>query len=309
MFPGYMGLTVAMLVWTVPESPRWLIAKYGREAGRPALEKVRDGDVTDELKYIEKCLRYERQAGEVSWADLFTKPGLRYRLFVASYLPAAQQFTGVNAFLIFQDEIFKAAGIHTADNLWLASFFLQLSAIPGVLLGIYLIDSPYGGRRMQLLAASFLMGPLLILGALCNYFDWSGQLQVACVFVFFFGFQMGWGPVPWFYPGELFKTSERERALSISTASNFTFNLLIGFAFPVMQKQLGPGTTQLIFGLLNITNMIFVSICVKETKGVALDDIPFLFDGIPAGDMAQAFSESELTRGAEDDPSAPVPDR
>jgi len=34
----------------------------------------------------------------------------------------------------------------------------------------------------------------------------------------------------------------------------------------------------LFFGVLNVTNVIFVLACMKETKGKALEEIPALFD-------------------------------
>lgn len=48
---------------------------------------------------------------------------------------------------------------------------------------------------------------------------------------------------------------------------------------PVLMSGLGAGTVFLIFGLLNITNAVFVMLGVKETKGVPLEDIPALFGG------------------------------
>jgi SP family myo-inositol transporter-like MFS transporter 13 len=110
LVPGYLGLFVGVAAWACPESPRYLVDRYGKERARPALQRVRQGDVSEELDYIDSCLHEERKAGKVSYVELFTKPGLRFRLFVACYLQAAQQMTGVNAFLGFQTDIFHAAG-------------------------------------------------------------------------------------------------------------------------------------------------------------------------------------------------------
>jgi hypothetical protein len=238
-----------------------------------------------ELEFLERSLQEERQAGQVSFRELFSKPGLRKRVFTSCYLQAAQQFTGVNAFLGFQHEIFTAAGAKkdTIDDIPGPAFFLQLTMLAGCILGLTLVDSPVGGRRKQLNAASALMGPPLILGAIAKWAGWSPMITVAAVFVFGFGFQFAWGIIPWFYPAELFTMREREAALSLSTFCGFFFNMVVGeFALPI--TKMNPPLIFFIFGLLNLTNVIFVLACVKETKGVPLEDIPAMFDGESAKD-------------------------
>jgi len=36
----YFGFIVSMLVWTVPESPRWVLANKGEDAGHQILQRV-----------------------------------------------------------------------------------------------------------------------------------------------------------------------------------------------------------------------------------------------------------------------------
>merc|ERR1712072_539057 len=110
LLPGYAGLLVGLAVWLCPESPRFVIDRFGKDAGRPVLQRVRRGDVEAELEFVAKNLEEEKQAGSVAFKELFTKPGLRLRVFTACYLAVAQQFTGINAFLGFQTDIYKAAG-------------------------------------------------------------------------------------------------------------------------------------------------------------------------------------------------------
>jgi len=282
LMPGYFGIVVGLLVWMCPESPHWLAARYGIDRARPALQRVRDGDVDDELAFIDQCLRQEREAGQTSYVDLFCKPGLRKRVFVASYLQAAQQLTGVNAFLGYQSDIWKSAGILPEDQLWNngpgPGVILQIVFIIGCVTGLLLVDSKYGGRKCQLLSASVFMGPPLILAALVLLSGLDQKIIMYCVFVFAFGFQMAWGIVPWFYPAELFTMQEKERALSISTFCGFLFNVIISLITKLIYDK-SQVAMYLLYGVLNVSNLVFVTFMMKETKGVALEDIPGLFDG------------------------------
>lgn len=288
MLPGYAGLVVGLAVWLCPESPRFVIDRFGKDAGRPVLQRVRQGDVETELEFLDRNLAEERAAGMVSFKELFTKPGLRLRLFTACYLQAAQQFTGVNAFLGYQNEIFQAAGSSQDEIDKIpggAAFLLQMTMLAGCILGLILVDSPFGGRRKQLLLAAAFMGPPLILGAVTTWAGWPAKTTEIMVFIFGFGFQFAWGIIPWFYPAELFAMNERERALSLSTFSGFLMNVVVNQVTLPLLKWSSAGTF-FIFGALNITNCIFVLAYVKETKGVPLEDIPGLFGR--TADLAKA---------------------
>merc|ERR1711881_637472 len=126
------------------------------------------------------------------------------------------------------------------------------------------------------LGASFFMGPPLLVAAFTHFAGGPGKITAIMVFIFSFGFQAAWGIIPWFYPAELFQMKERERALSVSTFCGFLFNLLVGMVTKALFTW-SQGGMFLIFGLLNITNCIFVTVCMRETKGVPLEEIPALF--------------------------------
>merc|ERR1712176_670010 len=96
------------------------------------------------------------------------------------------------------------------------------------------------------------------------------------VWIFAFGFQAAWGIVPWFYPAEIFQMNERERALSISSFCGFLFNLCVGLITETLFHW-SQGGMFLIYGILNVTNCIFVAFCMRETKGVPLEEIPALY--------------------------------
>merc|ERR1712187_1077194 len=82
---------------------------------------------------------------------------------------------------------------------------------------------------------------------------WPGIVAMLCVCIYGSGFQLAWGSVPWLYPAEIFTMAEKEKAFSV------------------------PGTL-FGFGALNVLNLFFVLKYIKETKGVALEEVPELFN-------------------------------
>merc|ERR1712039_797031 len=157
--------------------------------------------------------------------------------------------------------------VNTVFNAWMIMFCA---------LGLMTIDSKVGGRRCQLLVATCLMGPPLVVAATSLAQDWSSYITVACVCIYGGGFQFAWGMVPWIYPSEIFNMAEKESAIALAVFVNYMFNALIVYVTPLFMSWSTPGTFY-IFAGLNIFCGFFVFLFVKETKGVPLEMVPALF--------------------------------
>lgn len=112
------------------------------------------------------------------------------------------------------------------------------------------------GRRYALIIGSFLMMTFLFVsGALQQYYGqpntdatrtgdnkevtWIvlGNRPVSngiitCSYLFVAAFAMTWGPVSWTYPAEIFPNEIRARAVSLATAANWFWNMVLAFAVP-----------------------------------------------------------------------------
>lgn len=276
LLPGIAGALVALAIWFTPESPRYVMSRKGLKEGQGVLQKVRVGDVGDEAKAIHDEIMLEGSIGQVPFASLFTEPGLRKRVFVACWLQISQQLTGVNAFLFYAVTFFNDLGV---SNPFVANTGFQAVMLFGVVLGTWLMDSTWGGRRIQLLGATFLMGPALLIGGFAMAYDWPGVVALIMVLVYAFGFQAAWGAIPWVYPSEIFSMAEKERAISLSVFFQYGANAVIAVVTPTLLQWSTAGTLFL-FAALNIINIAFVLTFIKETKGVPLEQIPALFGSV-----------------------------
>jgi len=270
--PAAPAVLVAIMVWTSPESPRFVMARKGYEAGHSVLSQIRDGDATAEALDMKVGIESEIAEGQVSWSELFSEPSLRLRVFTACWLQFAQQMTGVNAFLGYFATLAGGLGL---DPLW-GNMVFQGGMLPGVLLGLWFLDSRMGGRRIQLIGALFVMVPALVLAALARMWSWSQILVLVMVCVFAFGYQLAWGIIPWVYPSELFSMAEKGKAMSLAVFCQYVANAIVFYTTPMMMGWSFVGTV-LVFACFNVVNLIFVITFVKETKGVPLEQVPALF--------------------------------
>merc|ERR1712046_127168 len=106
-------------------------------------------------------------------------------------------------------------------NPYVSNAFFNGTMLVGVVIGILLIDSPRGGRRIQLLAATCLMGPSLVAASICLWANAPGILVMVLICLFALGFQSGWGMIPWVYPSEIFSNKERDAGMGYAVGTQY----------------------------------------------------------------------------------------
>jgi len=100
----------------------------------------------------------------------------------------------------------------------------------------YLVDR--WGRRVILLSGAVVMALALSTISYFMYIDVPSTPTMVVLFVIiynaFFGYS--WGPIPWLYPPEILPLTIRAKGASLSTATNWAFNWLVGELTPVLQE-------------------------------------------------------------------------
>jgi len=105
---------------------------------------------------------------------------------------------------------------------------------------------------------------------------WTPQMVVLFVIIYngFFGYS--WGPIPWLYPPEIMPLSIRAKGASLSTATNWAFNWLVGEVTPVLQEVI-QWRLYLMHAFFCTLSVVVVYFVYPETKGVVLEDMVSCF--------------------------------
>lgn len=100
----------------------------------------------------------------------------------------------------------------------------------------YIVDS--WGRRLILLSGAVAMCISLSLISYFIFLDISYTPRLVVIFVMIYNAAFGysWGPIPWLYPPEILPLSIRSKGASLSTATNWACNWLVGELTPVLQE-------------------------------------------------------------------------
>ena len=175
----------------------------------------------------------QRQEGERSYRDMFRK--YYRRIFIAMSAQALAQLNGINVISYYAPLVFESAG-------WRGRWAILMTGINGItyLLSTippwYLVDTL--GRRKILMSGAIAM---VISLSLISYFlyihiDATPTLVVILVMIYNAAFGFSWGPIPWLYPPEILPLSIRAKGASLSTATNWFFNWVVGELTPILQK-------------------------------------------------------------------------
>lgn len=134
------------------------------------------------------------------------------------------------------------------------------------------------GRKKLLLGGSTVMGLcMLFIGYLFYKDKLDNYFVLISIFVYIAAFACTWGAVLWVYVAEIFPNRIRGHATSFAIFGNWVMNAIVSFTFPVMLSGLGGSTTFFIYGLVNLSMILFVSKYIFETKGIPLEKMESVY--------------------------------
>jgi len=110
------------------------------------------------------------------------------------------------------------------------------------------------------------------------FIDISATPTLVVIFVMIYNASFGasWGPIPWLYPPEILPLSIRAKGASLSTATNWAFNWLVGVLTPTLQKLI-TWRLYLVHAFFCALSFVIVYFLYPETANLRLEDMDQLF--------------------------------
>ncbi|MDP3267605.1 MAG: sugar porter family MFS transporter [Legionella sp.] len=274
------ALMLSIGILFMPESPRWLCSIDRRDAAKRSLKRLRNNNNIDqELMDIETTLANEPKQG--SWLLLFKRPLLPV-LMLGMMLFCLQQLSGINVVIYFAPELFKNLGLNSATGQILATMGIGLVNLLVTIIAILSVDK-LGRRKLLLIGFA---GTCLSLFALClfslNHVAGMAYLSVICLTVYIFSFAISVGPIPHIAMAEIFPLHVRGAGMGMSAMSNWTFNTIVIFSFPLLQHTLGIEYTFGLYAIICFLGLIYTYFYMPETKNISLEHIEnYIMEGKP----------------------------
>ncbi|RDY03901.1 Inositol transporter 1, partial [Mucuna pruriens] len=271
-----------VLMFFLPESPRWLFMKNRKNEAVIVLSKIYDfARLEDEVDFLATQSEQEQQKrNNIKLGDVFKSKEIRLAFLVGAGLQAFQQFTGINTVMYYSPTIVQMAGFHSNELALLLSLIVAGMNAAGTIIGIYLIDHA-GRKKLALSSLGGVFASLIILSV--SFLNQSssnglyGWLAVVGLVLYIAFFSPGMGPVPWTVNSEIYPEEYRGICGGMSATVCWVSNLIVSLSFLSIAEAIGTGSTFLVLAGIAIFAFLFVLLYVPETKGLTFDEVALIW--------------------------------
>ena len=247
------ALAFLVLMFFVPESPRWLVKAGKPERARAMLQRIGSAEYAGQtLKEIEHTLLKDNH--RVAWSTLL-QPQIKPIVIIGMVLAVFQQWCGINVIFNYAQEIFASAGFDINGTLksivatGIINLVFTLAALP-------LVDK-IGRRKLMLFGASGLtVIYVLIAGAYgMGIMGWPVLVLVLAAIAIY---ALTLAPVTWVLLSEIFPNRVRGLAMSLGTLALWIACFLLTYTFPLLNAGLGAAGSFLLYGVICAMGYVYV---------------------------------------------------
>ncbi|KAF2019571.1 general substrate transporter [Aaosphaeria arxii CBS 175.79] len=308
-FQIVFALVVIVLVFALPESPRWLF-NHGKDAQATAiLCAVYDMDPMDEYIVNERhailqAIELERStAKSKTFFSILQADSVRtrYRVLLAWGIQFMNQAGGINLVVYYIPSVLIQNVGMTPHLAQILGGCINMMLMFGTITPSIALDRM--GRRKTMIGGCLGLGIcMLMISALLSQSEKPNghtyaSAAVAFFFLYMFIFGMTVHCVPWVYVPEVLPLEARTKGTAIGISSNWLWNFTVVMITPVIINRL-QWKAYLIF---MATNLLFVPLLYffyPETSNLGLEDIDKIFSqgGNPVHVAAEMVKELKLQK-------------
>lgn len=275
------AFALVILVWFLPESPRWLISKGHLVEGQRVVAALEPGPFNSEAVILQTRVILDSCSGQThaKKKDLITNGPTQHfrRMLIGASSQFFQQIGGCNAVIYFSTPIFQDyLGLDRQLALILGAVLSTVYALSACI-SFPLVDR-FGRRNLFFIGSigqslsMFLIMACLIPGTSSPAINGS----VVGIFLYLATFGFTWLELPWLYPAEINPLRTRTQANAVSTITNWLFNFAVVMLTPPFLERTAPGTFGFFAGV-NLCFLPFIYFFYPETAGRSLEEIDVVF--------------------------------
>lgn len=260
------SILFALLLRTIPESPRWLVLNNRDGEAQQVFAKTGEADSISLIREEHELSKHGVQ--ENLFNGKYNKPIL-YAVILAMF----NQLSGINAILYYAPRIFEMAGF-SSEQAFLQPVYIGAANLAFTLLAMTVIDK-FGRKTLLLIGAA---GMIVFLGLTANAFSnpasmGSSVLIYLIGFIAFFAFSQG--AVIWVFISEIFPNSVRSQGGSLGSFTHWIMAAIISWTFPIIveSSEKGGFYSFVFYSIMMLLSFLFIWRVMPETKGKSLEQI------------------------------------
>jgi len=278
-----------IMVFFIPESPRWLIVAKNRvDEAREIIRIIDPNNVNETVKAIEASDLDKGKAARVS--DFFSGR-FKFPILLAFLIAFFNQVSGINAVVYFAPRIFALTGM-ADDTALLSTVGVGVVNLLFTMVGLMLIDR--FGRKFLMYIGS--IGYILSLSIISYAFfteTFVGMVVPLLVFLFIASHAIGQGAVIWVFISEIFPNAVRSYGNSLGSSTHWIFAAIIAGNFVHFESLFGGGPIFAFFTIMMVLQLLFVWKIMPESKGITLEEMEVKL-GISREELKEIIPEDEI---------------
>lgn len=262
-----------VVIFIIPESPRWQILRGDLSAARATLGRVYlvSSEAEEQVEATRKVSENKDGGSEIS---MLFSPGIFKALLIGVGIAILGQFMGVNAVLYYGPKIFEDAGLSGGDSLFYQVMIGLVNTITTIL-ALVIIDKV--GRKQLIYWG--VGGMIISLLLIAFYFTYGTEMGISSIFLltffllYIFCCAISICAVVWVILSEMYPVKVRGIAMSIAGLALWIGTYLIGQLTPWLLKNATPAGTFIIFAAMCVPYILIMWKLVPETTGKSLEEI------------------------------------
>ena len=261
-------LLFLVVIFFIPESPRWLIVKGHDGRAAEILQRIygSEAEAAEGMAATKASI-----AGEVKteWKVLL-EPGILFAVLIGSAIAILGQFMGVNAVLYYGPKIFADAGFQ--DPLF-STVLVGVVNMLTTVIALLIIDK-VGRKKLVWWGVGGMIFCLLMIGL---YFlpvtDLPTWFMLTFFLLYVFCTAISISAVVFVLLSEMYPNRVRGLAMSIAGFALWVGTYLIGQLTPWMLENLTPAGTFFLFAFMCLPYLWIMYRHVPDTTGKSLEEI------------------------------------
>lgn len=280
-----IALLFLILLFLVPETPRWLIVNNREEEAVKIMTKINGRAYAQRhLKEIKKTKTEQRRG-----IKELMRPYLRIPLMIGVLLPMFSHLSGIAAIMYFAPNIINES-VQSVESAFLGAVLVGIVNSAFTFIAITRIEK-FGRRNLLIIGVTGAFISLLGVGIL---FAMGSPYVIIPLLMYVASFAFSYGPIVWVIIGEIFPTRVRGLAVGIGSFTLMATGFVITFTNPILIENIAASGTFFLYAAFTLPAIWFIWKFVPETKGRSLEEIEKLW-------LTGQFKKNNQVKGEFDD--------
>lgn len=279
------------MIWFVPESPRYYIARGKIDKAEQVLTKYHIGNSEDphdkafvqfEMQEIERALELEKLASTSSYMDFVKLPSFRKRLFIIFFVACMMQLSGNGLVSYYLNRVLNSINItgekeQLEINGCLNIFNMVIAMVAAGCVGFF--------KRRHVFLFS-------IVGMLCSFIIWTALSAeaskqdypkslsngvLAFIFIFYLFYNIALNGLPYLYVTEILPFSHRAKGLAIFQFAQMAVIIYNGYVNVIALDAID-WKYYIVFDAFLAFELVIVFFFFPETSGKTLEEVSAMFE-------------------------------